>query len=211
MTFSFDYGAVEAIIEPDCRQWSLMWPAWLCYGQFLRLSWEKETWGLRDKRNLMQMKSDWGESPMLNFSPETYRHEEHHSVTNHTLSEPTGTIGYPARRVSFDLPRKTSIFLLSRKIVTCDQAPNFSWQEGTPDTITWLFVCRPLIKISVSENVGVAIRKYLNSLRGRELHMARTAWIYIICDQASLFFRAAKKAKGRLITFEEDQRRLLAG
>ena len=35
----------------------------------------------------------------------------------------------------------------------------FSRREGTPDTITWLFVCRPLIKISVSENVGDAISR----------------------------------------------------
>ena len=33
----------------------------------------------------------------------------------------------------------------------------FSRREGTPDTITGLFVCRPLIEISVSENVGDAI------------------------------------------------------
>ena len=33
----------------------------------------------------------------------------------------------------------------------------FLRREGTPDTITLLFVCRPLIKISVSENVGDAI------------------------------------------------------
>ena len=35
----------------------------------------------------------------------------------------------------------------------------FSRREGTPDTITWLFVCRPLIKISVSKNVGDAISR----------------------------------------------------
>ena len=32
-------------------------------------------------------------------------------------------------------------------------------REGTPDTITWIFVCRPLIKISVSANVGDAISR----------------------------------------------------
>ena len=43
--------------------------------------------------------------------------------------------------------------------LTCDQASLyvFSRWEGTPDIITRLFVCRPLIKISVSENVGDAI------------------------------------------------------
>ena len=44
--------------------------------------------------------------------------------------------------------------------VTCDQASLlfFSRREGTPDTITWLFVCRPpIIEISLSENVSDAI------------------------------------------------------
>ena len=48
---------------------------------------------------------------------------------------------------------------LTMATLTCDQASFFSRWERTPDTITWLFVCRPLIKIiTVSENVGDAIR-----------------------------------------------------
>ena len=48
---------------------------------------------------------------------------------------------------------------IANHTVTCNQASLFffSRQEGTPDTIALLFVCRPLIKISVSKNVGDAI------------------------------------------------------
>ena len=43
-------------------------------------------------------------------------------------------------------------------VITCDQASLlFLRLEGTPDTITLLFVRPRLIKISVSENVGDAI------------------------------------------------------
>ena len=44
--------------------------------------------------------------------------------------------------------------------------PLFSRREGTPDTITWLFVCRPLIKISVSQNVGDAIKNEPSTITG---------------------------------------------
>ena len=37
--------------------------------------------------------------------------------------------------------------------------------EGTPDTIIWLFVCRPLIKISVSANVGGKLSRSLACYR----------------------------------------------
>ena len=59
--------------------------------------------------------------------------------------------------------KQTTSVVYSLHVVslTYDQASLifFSRREGTPDTITFLFVCRPLIKMTVSENVLIRMNQ----------------------------------------------------
>ena len=73
------------------------------------------------------------EKQMLNYSPWRSKY-----LCLGNLAEKD----FPSRHIS-----KTKYWLLGRKntntVLTCDQASlSFYWRrEGTPDTITWLFVC----------------------------------------------------------------------
>ena len=77
--------------------------------------------------------------------------------------------------------RDASLRFLDAQFVLYTNAPVYT-NVLTPDTITWLFVCCPLIKISRRCHLQIRmIQAQWKSLRGRELHKARTVWIYMQC------------------------------
>ena len=80
--------------------------------------------------------------------------------------------------------RDASLHFLDAQFVLYTNVPVYT-NVLTPDTITWLFVCCPLIKICRRCHLQIRMNQaQWKSLRGRELHKARTAWIYMQCCTA---------------------------